>query len=428
MDRSILLRVRSACITAALLVFCKPLLADHSPFLDSLLAQAQRANPRLREAAARIDISRANVRTSRAWEDPKLSVEFKRQPTMSVANSMSAPVATGNAFETDVRLEQMIHYPGKLGAMEHAAEIGVGMAEQSRNELDRQIAHDVKKNYAMLYSGQQRLDINARSKQQLDMMIEAATARVGVGTASQADVMRLRIERSRLENDRAALIHDSHMAEMMIVTLCDLQSAFIGALPDIEPFPWTFDMPDPLVTEALEKRSMIKQMRAELEMARADRTAAENDKLPDFMVGAMYMRMVDGMDQYAVMLGTSVPIAPWSSGKWDGALERREAEVRAAEARMHETENMVEFAVHDAWIKAGEHWQQLQRLKIEIIPQSELVFAALLSQYRVGTADLLSLIDSYRMVQMYKMEYFMAFEEYMGYVTDLELAVGKELW
>ncbi len=413
--------VRSALAVGLVWGLTVPAVAAHAPLLDSLLAQVRRANPRLRAYAARVDAARAAVHVAGAWDDPRFSIDFRNVP-------LTTPNFPGEAMETDFSVQQMIPFPGKVGAMEDAARLGVEAGERERDELALQITHDVKKNYVMLYSAQQRLALNGANRALVQQMIDAATARLASGTASQGDVLRLRIELSKLENDRTVLMHDAHMAEMMITTLRNAPGDTVGTVPDIEAFPWTFDSPDELTDTAFANRAMLKAMRADVEMARAERTAAERDRLPDFMVGGMYMKMLEGQNQYAVMVGTSIPIAPWSRGRWDGAVEKREAEALEAEARLRETETMVSFAVHDAWVKATAHWQQYQRTRLEIVPMAEQVFSATLAKYAVGTADLVTLLDAYRMITMYKMDMFMALEDYMGYVSDLELAMGKELW
>jgi outer membrane protein TolC len=129
-------------------------------------------------------------------------------------------------------------------------------------------------------------------------------------------------------------------------------------------------------------------------------------------------------DSWEVMVGVSIPIAPWVSGKIGGKIEENEFKVQRSEALVSDMETMIRFEVFDAWIKAKAHWEQAERYRTNIIPNAQQTMDALLAAYQTNKADFLSLIDSFRMLQMYKMEYFMEVADYLMHRYDLERAVG----
>ena len=54
-------------------------------------------------------------------------------------------------------------------------------------------------------------------------------------------------------------------------------------------------------------------------------------------------------------------------------------------------------------------------------------FPFALAAYQIDATDFLSLLDSYRMLQMLKMEYYMFEAEYASNLASLEQAIGRDL-
>jgi outer membrane protein TolC len=145
------------------------------------------------------------------------------------------------------------------------------------------------------------------------------------------------------------------------------------------------------------------------------------------MIKGTYKRMMGGTDQWAAMIGINLPVAPWSIGKYSGKVEENEALLHSTEQSISDMQNMIGSEVRDAYAKVISRTEQLNRYKKTILPQTEQAFDATLASYRIDKADFLSLLDSYRMLQMFRMEYYMALGDYLSNVATLERAIGKEL-
>ena len=168
-------------------------------------------------------------------------------------------------------------------------------------------------------------------------------------------------------------------------------------------------------------------MNFELAMNQADLRTAKREWVPDLMVRGMYKQMKETGDQWSAMFSINIPIAPWSSGKYSGRVRENELNVRALEQSVQDMRNMVLAEIRDAWAKSRSHWEQLQRYAGVMIPQARLSLQSTLASYQSGRADFLSLLDSYRMLQMLQMDYAMHVGEYFGDVALLERAIGTDL-
>jgi len=136
---------------------------------------------------------------------------------------------------------------------------------------------------------------------------------------------------------------------------------------------------------------------------------------------------VEGKDLWAAMFSINLPFAPWSSGQYSGKIEENELAARAAGESLADMRNMVQAEVRDAWAKTVSKWEQVERFRHTILPQAEQSLQSALVSYETNRTDFLSLLDSYRMLQMLKMDYFMLVGEYHASMALVERAVGEDL-
>jgi cobalt-zinc-cadmium efflux system outer membrane protein len=393
---------------------------DSTITLSALLTDALRANPGVRGARTRSDAASARIDQAGAWDDPQFGVEF-----------FATPVTSANPFkdgmETDYFLQQMLPLFGKKGLMEEAAIAEAAMVRESSNRAERVLVADVKRTYAMIAAAQRRLDINAENERLINQIISTARSRYEVGQSSQSDILKAEVELGRLQNERAGLEQELASATGMMNALLGRPAVSpLRRLADMEPHPISQSLDD-ISALALEHRAELRGMQFELTMNQADLRAAKREWVPDLMVRGMYKDMKESDDQWAAMFSINVPIAPWSSGKYSGRVQENELNVRRMEESIQDMRNMVLAEVRDGWAKSNSHWQQLQRYAGVMIPKARLALQSTLGSYQSGQADFLSLLDSYRMLQMLQMDYAMHVGEYFGDVALLERAAGTDL-
>ena len=409
------------CLAAFLAGFYHKSFSQDSTTLESMIRQTLERNPRLLSAQLKTTGAHAKIRQATAWEDPVFSFEFFQTPATSIN-----PFKDG--MENDYSIQQMIPFPGKKPLMGEMASWNAQMVATNRDAVRRQLVADVTVTYAMLYSAQRRLEINHENQQTLLQVLENARSRYAVGMGTQADLLTLRVELEKVKLDETRLVQEHRSALAMLNALRAMpHGSVIGRLAEpVVRAP--ADNADELLSLALRSRPELLGMTAEIEMRKADYRLQQKERLPDFMVRGMYKQLLmDLPDYWALMVGITVPIAPWSSGKYAGRIEETEADVLAAEQSYQDMTLMVEFEVRDALLKAQSLWRQGEQYRSIILPQTEQAFRAALAQYQTNATGFATLLDALRMVQMYSMERVMIEAEYVSALARLEHAVGSDL-
>ncbi|MGA9118435.1 MAG: TolC family protein [Bacteroidota bacterium] len=387
--------------------------------LEDLIREAVQNNPQLRAARHATAASQTRVDQATSWEAPQVGVAMFQTPIQSFPNPFK------NGMETDYYIQQMFPFPGKLSSMGDAAENNAAMVGQTYNALERKVIRDVKDAYYQLYLAQRTIEVNAENQDLMRKLIAIATKQYEVGNGNQADILRGQTELSTLITEAVNLKKEKTVAESMINTLLSRPTnAPLGEVPEIESTipAWTFEQLRPL---ALENRPELKSMGYNLAMNRAELSATKKEYFPDLMVQVMYKDMaMTKNDFWSTMVGISIPIAPWASGKVGSKVDEDELNVKKAEEDLTAMSNMALFEVQDALVQTQSNQDVVRLFKNTVIPQAEQTLLSTQAAYQTGKADFLTLIDAYRTLLKARLDHYTAVVQFMTSQARLEQAVG----
>ncbi len=387
--------------------------------ITSLIQEALEHNPRLSAQRSLATAAEARIGSMNAWESPTIVVSWMGVPTSSL-NPFSA------SMERRFQAEQMVPFPGKVGAAVDAASAGSRMAIARTASAERTLAAEVKRMYVQVSAAQNRLHLNTEQQRTLAQLSTAVETKYSVGRAQQADVIRLSIESRKLQNERSELERELRSAGNMLNLL--LGRPVDRPWPPLPPLPMIF--PSISLQEmnlAGQQRPDVRMAEAGLSMAQADLTMAKREYWPDLALGGAFTDRTMLPDSWDLMVGIRIPIAPWSIGAASGRVAERTAGVSAAERDRDDMIRMTLFEVSDQWHRMNTLWEQARRYRHEILPEARQALEALRGAYQTNSADFLSLVDSFRMLQMYEMELIMKEMDFQMSRAMLEEAVGMDL-
>jgi cobalt-zinc-cadmium efflux system outer membrane protein len=312
-----------------------------------------------------------------------------------------------------------------MGSM---AESNAKMVDQGSKALERKVLRDLKSAYYDLYLVQRKIQINVENQDLMRKFVEIARKQYEVGMGNHHDILRAQTELSTLINDGVILEEEKKVAESMLNTLVSRSpDTPLGHVPDIEAdVPrWTLDQLRPLAVEA---RPELKAMNFGIDMNKAELSLSKREYYPDLMARVMYKDMaMTSNDFWSVMVGVSIPLAPWSSGKYTSKVEENQLNIQKSEDEYASMRNMTFFEVQDALVKVQTNQNLVRLYKNTVIPQAEQTLQSTLAAYQTGKTEFLMLIDAYRMVLMSKLDYHMSVMSYMSSQAALEQAVGLNI-
>jgi outer membrane protein len=340
--------------------------------LEEALALAEKANPELQAAAAKVEaqVARTDATRRRLWPRLGLSVGWSRMdlPAGVFANKLNSGQFTSEDFDvaklndpaalshlgTTLSLEVPIDVFGKVGRMADAMTAFSDAASAGRREAILEIRLRVIETY-------RRAELAARALKVTERALEAAKAReaeiearVDTGSALKADLLRARARRREREADQAERHSQQQMA---LAALARLLGAPAGTsyLPTEGP-----PAVAPLEGGEEEWIERGQRQRPALVAARRQRDAAlafvegeRKARWPDIgAFGQLYdnrLEVSDGSQAWAVGVGLK-----WTP--FDAPRAKREAAARAeehaAEQEARAAADQVRLEVSLAWRRA----------------------------------------------------------------------------
>jgi len=188
---------------------------------------------------------------------------------------------------------------------------------------------------------------------------------------------------------------------------------------------WSYEQVWPA---AKENHPELKRSERMIELSRSELKFAQADLLPDLMVRGMYKDMADTADDFwSLMLGVSVPVAPWSARNYANKVKESELELGKAQSGYTAAENMAAAEIRSALAKIAAEKKLIAIYENTLVPQVQQTLGATLAAYRAGKTELLMALDAYRMRLRVEEDRETAVKEYMMGQAELEKAVGMDL-
>jgi cobalt-zinc-cadmium efflux system outer membrane protein len=330
-------------------------------------------------------------------------------------------------MEYDYSIQQMIPFPGKLGAMAGAERKRTDMLKADRQTTEQDIIRNVKMLYFELYLKCRQMEINHETQMLVPEFVDIARKQYEVGMGKQSDILRAQTELTSLANDSLILDQQRKSMEGMLNALCNRPlTTEIGIIPEIDPVVANYEL-NTLLTLAANNRTELKSMAVGIEMQRAESLVAKKEYLPDFMVRGTYKQMMLSSDDWSLMIGATIPIAPWSVRKFSSGTARAGANILTAQSERDNMSNMIASEVNDALLKVKSSKERIKLSKETAIPQAQKALESAMTSYKTGKQEFLMLIDIEKMLVMARLDYHMAVMTLLDSRSQLERAVGLSI-
>ncbi|MGA2506592.1 MAG: TolC family protein [Chitinispirillaceae bacterium] len=389
--------------------------------LHGLLQEALSGNPSLKAAGYKVAAASASSAAKRSLDPPQVGVEFYQAPVTSFPNPLK------NQMEIDYSLQQMLPFPGKLSAMSSAEKKRSEMLDADKKTLADDLVRDVKTVFYELYLIDRRKEILLEKCNLLKNFEAIARKQYEVGMGTLSDILRAQTEISLITKDSIDLEQNRISAIAMLNALRNKpMDAVVPLLPEIRP-PSLQLIIDTIMSLAEVNRPELASMKLNTAMQQAELKATKKEFYPDFMVRGTYKQMTDLPDDWALMVGLSIPVAPWSLNKTSAGARSSEALVSQSTQDYNAMRNMVASQVRDAVAKVESNQAQIQIIRQTIIPQATQTLQSVIAAYQTGKQDFLMLLDAQRMLLMAKLDYHMAVMNLLASQAQLERAVGLSM-
>ena len=369
--------------------------ADATVRLDELVDRAMSSHPRALGAVERVRAARRRADASGYWPDPTLMVMANNLP---LTTAIDRSPMTGLQF----RLQQTIPWPGKVDQREQVSRAKAEVAEVGPRTARLDLAREV----GLAFFRVHLLDVTAQVLEEneriLSTVIEVADAKYRVGRRMQQDILRARLSRDELRQQRLETKRRRVAAALVLAELTDEESG--STVPSLA------DIPIARLKDGMNESALLtlgESHSAELDEARrrqAERAASvaltDLEAWPDLQVGVAYTVRgdargrdpADGSDFVSVLFGVQLPVH---------ALRRRTSAVAAvvaeqAGARADEASvrRRMRQRVSSTIAQLPLLQKRMALLRDETIPVTRQTLQAERAAYQVDRGDMVELLQT----------------------------------
>lgn len=369
--------------------------------LEGWVEQARLQHPQGATAADIVAAGRASLSGARAWMPPNAQLDIKSDGLV------------------DLSLSQMIPGPGKTSRLVRVREAELEMALADSSEQMRQLELGVREAAWMEWMAWETLEVLASQESLAVILAETVRRSQSQGMSSSAEswLAETRARQLRIQKDQA--MAEARAASSMRHSWTGEVAARMAPGPATAPA-WD----DSLLLVRADTRPDARSMVADATMQEAMSESMRATLRPDFMVGAMAMRMPDGMPGWGVMAGMTLPFVPWARGMAVGDAGAADAKARIARSRTDAMRRMARSEIVAHSQRARVAWNALREIDSSIAPGQEAALQDARARFGQGREMLTMVLAMEDMVRMTRMERLMRRGEYELERSRLAAAAG----
>jgi len=363
--------------------------------LRDLEQEALRNNPEIRMAEARA-VSAGEKRTvASALPDPMIGYM-----TQNVGSPFVWSVGQAEMSMQGVVFTQEIPFPGKLSTMGRAAGKMAEREEENAREMKLRVLANLRSAYYDYYLAYRASEILGQTRDVMKNIQRIAETRYATGQGTQQEVIRAQLEVSMLLDRIAEEERKKETQSAVIAGLAGRDPLTpLGRPEDLPPVSLGRSVED-LAAMALAHSPVIRARQRMVEQGAEEVTSRKKEFLPDMVVSGGWFFRGGLPDVWQAGVMFKVPLYFWN----------KSADVRAATADLHAAQYDQEAAklmtlskmrdLH-SMAKTSEH--HLHTYATGIIPQARMALQSATSNYQVGKAEFMALLDSESLLLKYQL-------------------------
>ncbi len=405
--------------------------------IDSLVNEAVANNPQLKSLQYRIDASEFRSESINTLPPPNLSVEFSQVPINEID-------IFNQSISNSIALSQMFPLGGKPSAMAEVENMNTLIEGNNFDTYKINLIAQVKMSYFNLWLGDRKIEIQKKNISLLTDLAKALEVSFYTNKISQADILTVQSEIASNET-QLLILEKQREAEVYKLNKFlgrDLNSNDVFALVDFKVDTLALTQAQ-LETLLADSNPSLAKMNSMIEMNKAMISASNKELVPDLMVQGMLMRMPRGMIltsqsdlhmpdteteiMYSLMFSINLPFAPWSIGKINNKEEELSAGINSIELGKKDMQREMIANLKAALVKYKTARQLTELYDQKVIPLYTNATESQTTAYQNGKTGITTIIDSYRMLLMQRMNYYMSEADVQMSLAEIEMMVGANL-
>jgi outer membrane protein, heavy metal efflux system len=386
--------------------------------LNEYVTEVLKANPDIKSMQAKVDIYEAQYHYTGVIPDPKLMFKINNMdPSYSVGKDIMSYLG--------VELNQTVPFPVKLHLESEIAYKELKVSRQMLRQKELEIQSRAVSAFSDYYYNTESLLLLEQYLKVIDTVIGTARQRYETGIASQQDLLRAMLERSRLEERIELITFELQSSTARI-------NGLLGKTPDIKlPGPEELQAinigydRESLYSSAEDTSPVISIAKIDVEKSRLELSRSKWSYAPDLDFGAGWMTRGYYPPGWTASVGISLPLYFWTKQRY--MVKGAGAGLTAAEQNQDNTEKSTLAEIDVSYKEAQTTYSLIDLYSNKIVPEAALTFSSAVSSYTTGRVDFLTTMDALLMLIDYKQMLYRRTSDYYKALARLSVLSGVDL-
>ncbi|MBI2027473.1 MAG: TolC family protein [Deltaproteobacteria bacterium] len=384
--------------------------------LDDIVSHILKSNPEYIKVQNEIQSLKQKSRYVSSWDDPTVGVKFDDIPTGQFIMQANRKIWF---------VMQTFPFPGKLTLQGKIVDKDRRVKTEELSKLKLSLLEKAKKTYYQLYFTNKSIEIGEENSSLLRKFQSIASSKYSVGKASQQDILKAMVEESRITNDLITLAQVKETLRAKLNTLMNREpSSPLGEPPEPKDVSFTYSLVD-LQNIAMTDQQSLRSSELNIKKEKEQKLLSQLSYLPDFFTRFEYLENETRQDMWAAEIGITIPF--WFWHKQVPEVKEKTANIMAQTANHRHLQNETLFMIKDAYVRLGTAKRLWNLYESSLLTQARQALKSAESGYKADRVDFLNLIESYRILESFRLEYHRSISDYFIAKTELETVVGKEL-
>jgi len=385
-------------IMAALLTGPAASQADEAVItLKDLEAEALTNNPEIGMAGKRAESAEEKKSLAAAMPDPMIGYEIRNVGALGTST-----VGTEEMSMQGFIFTQEIPFPGKLSTKGSAARKQAEREQDNSRETRLRVLSSLRSAYYDYYLAYRSSEILEQNKDVMKNVQRIAETRYATGQGIQQDVLRAQLEVSMLLEKLAMQEQKKESQRAMIDTLLGRDPRAPLGRPGDRLLTTFGTGLDELTSMALAHSPSLSARHRMVEQSEYELSLSRREYLPDMVVSGGWFTRGELKDVYEASVMLRVPLYFWNKST---GVKAASADLGSARYEYESVKLMTISRVKDLYTMAKTSERLLNLYESGILPQAQLALQSATSNYRVGKADFLSLLESQSVLLKYQLQY-----------------------
>ncbi len=379
--------------------------------LSDAIALAHLYNPEIVRAHKEIEAAEGRILQAGRIPNPELSVAWNESPRV---------FGFGNANERDISLSQQVEFPTKRSSRIDVALMDKELAQLNLEREKLLLTARVEQAYYSLLFSEKNIESLDEQRGLLKDFQQIVTGRYKAGENNFLDVLRAKVELTRLNNDAADSWREhrarQHQFNLLIGRSADESCVLADTLWHT---PWIVRK-DSLVETLTQRSSSLQIAQLSINRQKQSLSLARGSYLPDFSIGVANQKRAEVNNLWGVEFTVFLPLWFWQGPK--GEVEEATALTDIAAANQAAAARRIRASILNAIDALNVAETQLKTFDETLLMDSRDILATAISQYQNSKIDVLNLLDVFRTYRATKVEYLRALYNYAFAAAEVEAA------